>query len=711
MQATGEIQEAVALMRDAGDCDAAAQVILSQAPTLLRQGRWRTLLEVIASLPAAYTQNSPWLSYWLGVSQLMINPMESRIPLQSAFAIFSTCDDVLGQSLTAAAMIDSYCFEWSTFQPLDRWIEVLEPLLPGNPGEIAMEIEAQILASFLIAVIYRRPGDECVPRISQRLGALLPAMGDPSLKLRIATLLLHTHLHFGQQDDVDPVVALISPLINSNEIAPLLKIWWYLTLTECHFLFGNREYSAESLERAEQLIVEHGLGFLMPAISLLRIQGSLKTGDLEAVNASMAGLEPIVDHLRPNDLAFFWYLKAWQSLLQDEPAIAVQRARRSIGYAVATGQAIGLMCSRCLLAAALIRMGDVDGARAEIDAITPQLTGVTEGVLLFHVSSFKAYFEFNHGDVSMGRETLKAAFVTGAQGSFTNNLLWLPTMMAELCAAALQYGIEPGFTKILIRKTGLPAARGADDDWPWPIKIYTLGRFEVLRDDVKLEFGRKAPKRVLALLKVIVCCGGTDVPEQVLLDALWPDEDGDAASNALSTAVRRLRLLLGDPEVIQQQAGRLSIRRDRCWVDVWAFERLCAQASVPAGAKEGGSAAIEPALEMYKGQFLPEEDITAGWAVALRERLRTKFLRFLEERAKRLEDAGDYQGALTYYSRGLESDNLLEGFYQGMMRCYGRLDRRAEAINVYRRLKQVLGVTLGIAPSLATERLYESLCS
>jgi DNA-binding SARP family transcriptional activator len=43
------------------------------------------------------------------------------------------------------------------------------------------------------------------------------------------------------------------------------------------------------------------------------------------------------------------------------------------------------------------------------------------------------------------------------------------------------------------------------------------------------------------------------------------------------------------------------------------------------------------------------------------------------------------------------------------MRCYARLDRRAEAIAVYRRLKQILSVTLGLPPSATTERLYRGL--
>jgi DNA-binding SARP family transcriptional activator len=43
------------------------------------------------------------------------------------------------------------------------------------------------------------------------------------------------------------------------------------------------------------------------------------------------------------------------------------------------------------------------------------------------------------------------------------------------------------------------------------------------------------------------------------------------------------------------------------------------------------------------------------------------------------------------------------------MRCYDRLGRRGEAIAAYQRLKQILSITLGLAPSAASERLYQGL--
>lgn len=234
-----------------------------------------------------------------------------------------------------------------------------------------------------------------------------------------------------------------------------------------------------------------------------------------------------------------------------------------------------------------------------------------------------------------------------------------------------------------------------------------LGRFEVLHDGQPLAYSRKLPKKTLALLKAIVALGGRAVSEQRLLDALWPDEEGDAAARALDATVLRLRGLLGDAGAIVQQGGKLSLDPGRVWVDVFAFE----QAIVSADAHRDGP--VEPAflaraIALYQGSFLAE-DAGEAWPVATRERLRGRFIHAVGRHAGRLEADGDYEGAVHAYLRGLDADAAVESFYQGLMRCYQRLGRRSEGISSYLRLRQVLSVTLGLAPSPASERLYEEL--
>lgn len=91
------------------------------------------------------------------------------------------------------------------------------------------------------------------------------------------------------------------------------------------------------------------------------------------------------------------------------------------------------------------------------------------------------------------------------------------------------------------------------------------------------------------------------------------------------------------------------------------------------------------------------------------ERLRGKFLRSVGKLGVFWQQSGQWEKALNCYQKGLEVDDLAEEFYQGLMRCYHRLDRQAEAISVYNRCKKILFKTLGIEPSAKTEALHRTL--
>ena len=219
-----------------------------------------------------------------------------------------------------------------------------------------------------------------------------------------------------------------------------------------------------------------------------------------------------------------------------------------------------------------------------------------------------------------------------------------------------------------------------------------------------MEFFGKVPKKPLSLMKALIANGGRQVPEERLIDALWPDEEADAARKSLDITVLRLRKLLGGNDVILVSDELISLNPRLCWTDVWGFERRIEQ--IEAGEVQYGAAA--EALRMYRGNFLPA-DANEPWTVKSRERLRASIVRLVETAARAEEDAGRSEQAITLYLKGLEADDLVEPFYQGLMRCYRSLDRHAEAMNAFRRLRQLLSVVLGVAPSTSTREMARAL--
>ena len=113
-------------------------------------------------------------------------------------------------------------------------------------------------------------------------------------------------------------------------------------------------------------------------------------------------------------------------------------------------------------------------------------------------------------------------------------------------------------------------------------------------------------------------------------------------------------------------------------------------------------------MQLYRGNFLHGDD-AAPWAASMRERLRGKFIRLVDAMGKDHEGIGQHEEAIAIYSRGIDTDDLVEPFYRGLMRCHEKLGRRAEAASAFRRLRQALSVTLGLKPSVESQRLFEEL--
>jgi DNA-binding SARP family transcriptional activator len=206
------------------------------------------------------------------------------------------------------------------------------------------------------------------------------------------------------------------------------------------------------------------------------------------------------------------------------------------------------------------------------------------------------------------------------------------------------------------------------------IVVHTLGRFEIGVDGSPLATSRKQPKRTLSLLKALIALGGQRVCRSALIDALWPDIDGDMAQNALEVTLHRLRARLGVPEAIAARNGCLQLDAKLVWVDALAFG-ACGEAQPSAGR---ASMHVEAALELYRGTFLPD-DTDASWSLRMRERLRARFVRIVAEAAARLEAVSQFEAAATLYERALAVDDLACVFHDGLARCLQQLGRTGEA--------------------------------
>jgi DNA-binding SARP family transcriptional activator len=280
-----------------------------------------------------------------------------------------------------------------------------------------------------------------------------------------------------------------------------------------------------------------------------------------------------------------------------------------------------------------------------------------------------------------------------------------PSAVAQVCAEALRESIAPECARHLIERHRLPAPELAGRHWPWPFKVYVLGRFRLLKADMAISFSRRAQRKTLELLQALIAFGATEVPARALIDALWPDSEGDAGYHALESALYRLRQLLGVHDAVRMASSSLSLNRSLFWVDLWEFEHELKSVRDDATNLADRVGRIR---QLYEGHFLQHES-EQPWALQTRQASRDRFLRCMRDAARVYESRNLWHEAAKVYQSSLELDVLSEDLHRGLIVCHRELGDHSEALHAYRRCRELLTKFLGVPPNAKTQAIYHSV--
>jgi ATP/maltotriose-dependent transcriptional regulator MalT/DNA-binding SARP family transcriptional activator len=685
----------------AHDWPAAQRIIIAAAPSLLAQGRWATLREWIKALPAEVAQHDPWLDYWLGTALARTSPAEARVPLERAFHALRARGDIAGQRTVCSTLIFTFRFEYANFIAVDRWIDELLPLLASDTPYPSPTAELQTQIACIFALSFRRPLQDVLETSAARAMTLLTEDLPPAFVVEVSgSLLVYLYL-IGNMKTADRVATRLAALMDLPEIQPFGRALLCVELG--HYLMRRGDLTNARMRFEQVLEIAQANAISLPVLHVYTQLGlafcAFQRADIAAAEACRKLIEVHWAPERKMDQVATTRIQLWVACHRKQWEAAYDFAERQLTIVRETAMFALTFHAHVLVAltcATTKRQARLKEALEEIRAL---LKDTAFDHFEYHIDLIEAYAALLNGDRAACHEHLRRGLADSRIDEDKFILRMHPGFAPALFAEALASDIDTDYVARTIHELGTQAPSPAAIGWPWPLRVFTLGRFEILRDGRPLEFSRKAPKKTLALLKAIIALGGKNVREQALLDAFWSDEEGDVAARSLTATVHRLRTLLGDSEAIVQQGGTLSLDTARVWVDVWALDEIMTRQAGDRG---------EQVLSLYRGGFLPEDE-GEPWSVTLRERLRSRFIHSLAGYARQREEAGEYEAAVEAYLRGLEADPAIELFYQGLMRSYAHLDRRSEAVAAYRRLKQILSISLSLKPSSATEKLYQSL--
>jgi DNA-binding SARP family transcriptional activator len=270
-------------------------------------------------------------------------------------------------------------------------------------------------------------------------------------------------------------------------------------------------------------------------------------------------------------------------------------------------------------------------------------------------------------------------------------------------------------------ETAKDADRSTVQPPPTPVlRIYLLGQFRIERwsnngwtaVDSRIWHRRRAR----ALLGCLLSSPGRRLGREQVMDLLWPDLDIDVAANRLNGAVHELRQIL-EPEIARPASSRLlRLERDilelagstQIWVDAEVFENLLKEANTTDDPEEVAHL-LEEASALYKGQYLIEE-LYSEWAALRRDTLQRAWIGLQLNMASLHAKAGASISAIQILEQLRNSDPTNETALQRLMILLTQLDRRGEALQIYRQHASRLQREYESEPLPETVELYEALC-
>lgn len=706
LEQTGEIEAAMPLYIEALDWSATRQLILRKAADLISQGRWRVVVEWVGQLPEQQVAEDSWLLHWLGTAWIGVDPPRAREILDRACRQAVRSDDVLCQVQSAAGMVEAYFLEYAAFIPLDQWIPYLEKMFDGPALHMELDAELRAQSALLIALVFRMPDHSRIEQCVRWVEELVRTGADVNLRVTAATYLTLYGSFTGHLSVSGRAAAVLVPLLSDSAVTVFRRIfaWAVLNWYACNV----SDVALGELATASNLAIasDEGQHLAERFACILGFYFDMDQRRIESARARLLRFEEIMDASQPYEEASLVNMKSWFGVYTGDPSLPLQHGKGAYELYLKAGSIPHIFMGLTGLIWGTIESGDHAAGRHWIGEHRRWSYRTNTEWSRSGPDSAEAIMALREGDWPMLDDRLNSIFACerNRTDQYGHMLSWCRSWASTLAAAALERGIHVPRALAFVREFNLEPPRGDLEIWPWPVKVRCLGTFSVEVNGEALAFGAKTPRKLLALLKAIVAHGGQEVPERKLADALWPDEEGDAAHQSFTTAMHRLRKLLGKKNLIRQREGRISLDANNVWVDALSFD------SQSAHLKMMSQVEALRTIRLYRGAFLPDDD-DAPWAFPVREKLRGRFLDIVSSTARQFESAGDTEAALELYRRGIEADELAETFHQGLMRCHHQVGRTPEALEAYRRMREVLTRHRGIEPSPATEELYRKLAT
>lgn len=247
------------------------------------------------------------------------------------------------------------------------------------------------------------------------------------------------------------------------------------------------------------------------------------------------------------------------------------------------------------------------------------------------------------------------------------------------------------------------------------LRIHCLGEFELYRQEEPLNWRKWRRRKSLWILLYLILHPVHRATKEELLDLFWPEDSPEKASNAYHVTIHALRQALAmglkdEVHYLRVERGSVSLSLELIeFIDVEEFRRLYREGQ--RHWTEDPQTALtwfQEAKALYRGTLLdgiPYEE----WLFPYRESLYNQYQEVLTKLALHYTQQKEENKALNLWQEILQYDPTNEFAVREAMALLHQLNRRNEALSLYKKLVNLLHVELNTVPELQTKSLYQNL--
>ncbi len=704
--ADDQIEVAASLMAGAQDWDNLITLCIEQSNNVLDKGRSGEFLWWVNKIPDEKKEQSLWLLLSQARALHMENNTKALDVYHNAFKIAQLDEDVNGIFTAWAGISLIYVTDWGDLHRIDRHLEIFDQYKSRYAECSQNAIKVFSICALWWCVNWRTPDNFDFEQLEKNSVAMLQENKNPSRRLQLCSALMWHYSLRGKSHYAEYVEAVAVQDVLHQSIDPFV-LWNANNTKNLYFAIAGKLDDVDAAT-AESKRFASRWSFPKGGLAQFEIAYShLLAGDADSAKASMENIR--AENLEKTlEKAVYQVCQGWYLCEVEEYEKAISVLESAKKDCEQTGYVLGLHICNYLQVFAHADPPDTETP----DFFLNQLKTIQQYTFSKHlelkVLLAEAWLSLKNNDVNCtANEKVRLALVFARENGIINYFGKLSSMLSTIYSYALSEKIEIEYVLklIAIQKIKPDNFGRVLPDWPWSVRVSTLGEFSIIVNNRVLDLSRQSA-RPLQLLKFLISRARTPIPVPELIESLWPELDGEKGANNYKVTLSRLRKLIGKESVIQSD-NKLFLSRSHCWIDAWVVQGFVKRTETEEFWLNEQLNRSHRLLELCQGAFLPND--SDYWLVSYRDDIHKDYLSLLRSVAEGFVENGKFSEAIELGHKGLSIDDTSEPIYSAMMTAYNKLNQQDAVKKIYQQYQQILQSRYSIEPSSNMKQHYQTM--